>query len=124
MRRILPLIGCLAVFIGLVIYVQTSLNHDSDWVAIKTREIEAAWQNPEEAQALYMQLDQHWNSRETFWGTLLPHENLQEIAKEITRLGVALTNQDHEDATQASANINTIMKYLLQRNTLRWDHIF
>jgi hypothetical protein len=118
------LLLCVVMFIGLIVFVQTTLKNDVEWIAGKTQQIEAAFDQPEQAIQLYNELNNHWEQRETFWGMLLPHDNLQEVSKEIKSLGVALQNQKKEDADQSIVTVNLTMQHLLQRNTLQWDHIF
>lgn len=118
------LLLCFLLFIGLIIFVQLALKSDVEWVSKKTQEIENSFDNHEQAIQIYSELNEHWEKREVLWGMLLPHDNLQDINKEIKKLGVALKNHKKENIEEAIVSVNLTLLNLLQRNTLRLDHIF
>lgn len=124
MKKILILLLCLLLFFSFILWVHNTLEQDVTWILNKTAEITGSLSDPAQTMELFLQLKEHWNSQELFWGMLLPHDNLQDINKEIEKLGVALQNQNKEDTDSSAAAINKMVVYLLQRNTLRWDHIF
>lgn len=124
MKKNWILLLCVVLFIGLIAFVQITLKNDVEWIADKSLEIEASFEHPEQTTQLYKELSTYWTKRENFWGMLLPHNDLQEVGKEIKLLGVALQNQKKEDCDQAIVTVNLTLEHLLRRNTLRWDHIF
>lgn len=124
MKKNIILLICVFLFIGLISFVQIALGNDVDWITTKTHTIQTTFDHPEQAMHYYNELYEHWHNNIVFWGMLLPHDNLLEVSKDIEKLGTALHNQNKEDADQAAATIDSTMRYLLHRNTLRWDHIF
>lgn len=123
MKKNITLVILVLLFISLVIFVKTTLQKDIDWVSNKMHQIEQSFYDYDESISLYNELDELWKNRQIFWGMLLPHNNLEEITKEIKILGVSLKNRDKQDADTSISTINLIMNNLLHRNTLRWDHI-
>lgn len=124
MKKIIILFGCVAVFMVGVSFFHITLKNQKDWMDEKIKQIGGAVETGGQAMDLYQELDGNWNDKVIFFGMLLPHDNLLEVSGEMTKLGVALENQDKEDADQAMAAISLGMQHLLERNTLRWDHVF
>lgn len=123
MKKKMMLIFAMIVFIALVIYVQSALGKDVEWMQSKTQQIKMAFDDQDRAQVLFAEMLAKWDVRELFWSMLLPHDNLQDVRQEMGKLGIALQNSNREDASQAIEAIHLTMQHLLGRNTLRWDHI-
>lgn len=123
MKKMICLLCAFVVFCALIAFVQLSLAKDAAWMDAKAAQVMNAFDRPNEAQLFYLELDARWTQHVYWWGTLLPHDNLEKVTLEVKRLGVALQTQTLEDAAQAAAAIRLQMQHLLARNTLKLDHV-
>lgn len=123
MRKMIALFCCLLAFIGFVSLIHIQLKKDVTWAIDQAAEVTNTIEQPSRSQEAYQNLETNWNEKVYWWGMVLPHDNLQEINKEIKKLGAAAKQQNKEDAALAVSSLDSAMNELLDRNTLRLDHI-
>ncbi|MDR1630389.1 MAG: DUF4363 family protein [Oscillospiraceae bacterium] len=118
------LLVCVVVFAVGVTLMQIALRKDTLWVQEKTAALEQSFAQAQPAEELYAEIHDFWARRITLWGMLLPHHNLLDVSQDIEKLGAAMQTDDQNSAVEAIYSLRMNMQHLLDRNSLKWEHVF
>lgn len=114
---------CFALFVGLTLWQQDKLTKDVNFMLLKADEIESSLEQREQALALCIELDEYWEKKLPWWSSSIPHNELMEVTVEVKNLGVAIRVGNTDDAVLAVSNMRLYMSHLVERNSLRLDHV-
>lgn len=114
---------CFALFLGLTFWHQIRLSRDVDHLLSIADELERSLEQRERAMQLYVELDTYWENKLPWWSSSIPHDELMEVTEQVKSLGVAIRVGNTDDAILAVSHLHLYMSHLVERNSLRIDHI-